>query len=254
MADTEEVVVTIEDRAREMGWKPQDEFEGDETTWVNADIFVARAPLFDKIKIEQRARNSVEKQLEQTNKALRELGEHNKRIAEASYKRALAEFRAAKKDALREGDVVMAEEIQERIDEMKPEVVPVIPEYNPSQQKINDWLAENKWYIDNPEMRNVADGVGKHAVASGKNPDEVLALINDRIRKTYPEEFEPVQQRNKNKDEAPFVESRGKTGGGKAPSKFRPTEEQRRFAKAFVASGAGITEEEYYKQLEELGE
>lgn len=249
----EKQVDTVEDKAREMGWKPQDEYDGDEEKWVSADIFVARKPLFDKVEQEKRARKQLERQLEQNNKALRELGEHNKKIAEVAYKRAVADLRAAKKEALRDGEAVLAEEIQERIDELKPEEVPEIPVVNPIKAQVEAWIEDNSWYRDNVEMRNVADGIANHALAQGKSHEEVFKIVETKIKKMYAEEFGPVQKRNSNKDEAPLVEGRTATGGKKA-SKFRPTDEQRRFAKAFAASGA-ITEEEYYKQLaEDLGE
>lgn len=245
-------VNSVEDKAREMGWKPLEEFEGDEEKWVNAEIFVARKPLFDKVEQEKRSRKSLEKQLEQTNKALRELGEHNKKIAEVAYQRALKELKAAKKDALRDGEALLAEEIQERIDELKPEEVPV-PEVNPMRARIEAWVEDNPWYKTNVEMRNVADGIANAAASQGKSPDEIFELVEKKIKQIYPEEFGPVQKRNPNKDDAPPVEGKGNSAGKKA-SKFRPTEEQRRFAKAFAASGVGLTEEEYYKQLEQLGE
>jgi hypothetical protein len=249
--ENNEVQDTVEDKAREMGWKPQDEYEGD--NWVSAETFVARKPLFDKIEQEKRQRQQLERQLEQNNKALRELGEHNKKIAENAYKRALNELKSAKKEALRDGEALLAEEIQERIDELKPEAVPEVPVVNPIKAKVEAWVEQNTWYRDNIEMRNVADGIANTAIAQGKSPDEVFEIVEKKIKKMYQEEFEPVQKRNSNKDDAPPVETRTAAGGKKA-SKFRPTDEQRRFAKAFAASGA-ITEEEYYKQLaEDLGE
>lgn len=244
---------SVEDKAREMGWKPQDEFEGDDEKWVSAEIFVARKPLFDKVEQEKRSRKSLEKQLEQTNKALKELGEHNKRIAEVAYERAKKELKAAKRDALRDGEALLAEEIQERIDELKPEVVPVVETPNPVAAQIAAWVEENPWYKTNVEMRNVADGIANTAVAQGKSPDEIFEIVNQKIKKMYPEEFGPVQKRNPNKDDAPPVEGKGNSAGKKA-SRFRPTDEQRRFAKTFAAQGI-MTEEEYYKQLaEEFGE
>jgi len=252
MADNEEKQVdTVEDKAREMGWKPQDEYEGDEEKWVNADIFVARKPLFDKIEQEKRSRISMERQLAETNKALKELGEHNKKVAEVAYKRAKAELLAAKKDALREGEHVMAEEIQERIDELKPEDVPEVPVYNPNKVKLDAWVAENKWYAENVEMRNVADGIAITAIAQGKGIDEIFELIGTKMRKMYAEEF-GVTEKSKEKD-APHVESRTAAGGKKA-SRFHPTEEQAKFARAFVQQGVFKSVDEYYKQLAELGD
>jgi hypothetical protein len=243
----------VEDRARELGWKPQEEFDGDEAKWVPADEFVRRQPLFEKIESEKRSRIAMEKQLAETNKALKELGEHNKKIAENAYKRALAELRNAKKEALREGEAVLAEEIQERIEELKPEPVPEVPQYNPNKARLDAWYADNKWYLDNTEMRNVADGLAQDAIAKGKSVEDVLEELPAKIKKLYPEEF-GMQRRNPNKEEAPNVETRGAAAAGKKPAKYQPTEEEKKFARTFVAQGVFKNVEEYYQQLAEMGD
>ena len=39
----------VEQKAIEMGWKPKDNFDGEETDFIDAAEFVRRKPLFDKI-------------------------------------------------------------------------------------------------------------------------------------------------------------------------------------------------------------
>ena len=35
---------TVEDEAKDMGWRPQEEFSGDESKWIEAREFVERKP------------------------------------------------------------------------------------------------------------------------------------------------------------------------------------------------------------------
>ena len=39
----------IEQKALEMGWRPKEEFEGEEADFIDATEFVRRKPLFEKI-------------------------------------------------------------------------------------------------------------------------------------------------------------------------------------------------------------
>jgi len=57
-----------ESEAREQGWKPQDEYEGDPNKWRPAKEFVERGELFGKI-------DSLGKELKETRKALKMLQE-----------------------------------------------------------------------------------------------------------------------------------------------------------------------------------
>ncbi len=248
---------SVEDRARELGWKPAEEFDGPEEKWVEADEFVRRQPLFEKIESEKKARVALEKALELNNKAMRELGEHSKRQAEAGYKRALRELKAERRAALEDGQIVLADEIQERIDELKPEETPEVPEFNPGKQRLDQWMSENKWYTQDVEMREVADGVAKAHFARGGSPEGVFEVIEARIKKLYPDQFgtKETTTRNPNKDDAPPVARSSVGVRGKSPnSTFRPTEEQRRFAKVFVGQGLYKSEAEYYKELSDMGE
>ena len=40
----------IEQKAIQMGWRPKEQFEGDEEEFIDAKEFVRRQPLFDRIE------------------------------------------------------------------------------------------------------------------------------------------------------------------------------------------------------------
>src|SRR5512138_1524244 len=50
--------------AREKGWRPKEEYEGDHEAWVDAEEFIKRQPLFDKIKSQSKKLKELEKTIE----------------------------------------------------------------------------------------------------------------------------------------------------------------------------------------------
>ena len=57
-------------QAREMGWRPKEEWEGEPEKWRDAKEFVERGELYGKI-------DSVGRELKETRKALKMLQEHH---------------------------------------------------------------------------------------------------------------------------------------------------------------------------------
>src|SRR5574343_943735 len=87
----------IEIEAREQGWKPKEEYEGDPAKWRPAKEFVERGELFGKI-------DHMGKELKETRKALKMLQDHHTKVRETEYNRALTELKALQKKHLEEGN------------------------------------------------------------------------------------------------------------------------------------------------------
>src|SRR6188474_2277784 len=98
----------VEQRALEMGWRPKEQFNGDEHEFIDAGEFVRRKPLFDKIE-------QLSKRSKETEKALRLLQEHHTKVEETAKKQVIAELKAQKKNALEEGDAEKVIEIDDQI-------------------------------------------------------------------------------------------------------------------------------------------
>jgi hypothetical protein len=251
---------TVEDQAREMGWVPKDEFDpkdGKKDKWVSAEAFVARAPLFEKIESQKKTIEAVTKAQAQTQKILKEFAAHHERVAKDAYERAKADLKAQRRLALNEGEHDLAEDIQERLDALKPDPVPEVPEVeaNPTAHLVAEWLEENKWYNQDDEMRAVADGIARNEAAKGKSQEDVLKTVASKVKKMFSEHFEhePTQKRNPNKDTAPPVESRNtRSSVSKNTSRYSPSAFERQAAANFVAQGLYKNVEEYYAELAKL--
>lgn len=253
MEDNTPELSPIEEQARAMGWLPKDEFEAaekDPATWVPAEIFVAREPLFKKIDEQHKYTKTLKRELDTLRMTVEEQKAHTERVRATEFKRALEELKASRRQALAEDDHLKAEDIQEEIEAMKEAQKTTVP---PTQTvepppAFVQWSQENEWYKLDTEMREFADATGIIEHQKGKSPEEVLKAVTEKVRKHFPEKF-----RNPMKDKAPGVETPTPGPGTKKGSTFKPTPEQRAIAKRFAETGV-MTEEQYYKDLQAMDE
>ncbi len=237
---------SMEQRAIEMGWRPKEEFDGDEDDFIDAKEFVRRKPLFDKI-------DHQNKELKEVKKALKVLNEHHQKVKESEFKAALNYLKEQKKLALSEGDADKLIEIDEQIVEAKAkqtqEAQAEKQQSNQPHPEFIQWVQANDWYAKDAEMRMTADQIGTAYAASNpdKDPREVLDYVKTRIRKLYSEKFT-----NPNRDKPSAVEGSSRQPVGKPASKEYPlSEEEKKVMHTFVRQGI-MTKEQYIDQLKQI--
>ena len=228
----------IELQALDHGWKPKDQFdESSGKKWRTAEDFMDRKSLFDKIDDQHR-------QIRDLRRGMDSFAEHNRKIEVLAYEKALKDLKAQRKEAIAEGDMLRAEEINDKMDEIRSTAVQAIQSTPPPQPpaEFNAWLAANPWYQNDPDLRAYADGVGNQLVASGVKGQELLAEVARKAR-----EFAPHKFRNPNKNNAVPAE----TGGRKSTKEVSNTlsADEERIMNNMIRAGAPITREEYIKQL-----
>lgn len=231
----------IEAQAREMGWLPKEEYakdsDKDVSKWVSADIFVARAPLFEKIEDQNKRLKSYEK-------TLNDLKKFQASIAEREYKRALDDLKARKKEALSDHDLVAADEINEEIlnlSKQAPAATPAVP------PEFTEWSERNAWYNEDEDLRDFADAKGnKLAAAGGLSSSEILAKVEEAVKRAFPDKF---KKSNPNRAKAPSVESESATAPLSSSDKgFRLTEDEERVARNFERNKV-MTRAEYIAEI-----
>lgn len=231
----------IEQRAVEMGWRPKENFEGDEDDFIDAKEFVRRKPLFDRIEHQS-------KEVKNLHKALTAFKEHYTKVEEAAYNKAVKDLQVRQKDALKEGDVDSYYSIQEEIDAAKEQVstakqaIPDIPQPAEVNPVFLEWKTRNSWYDSASYMRTFADEYGTKLANQGMQPNEVLREVEKAVRKEFPNKFS-----NPNRDR-PGLES-GNTGG-RAPKgdTMVLSDQERRIMNTLVTQGV-ITKEKYIADL-----
>lgn len=229
--------------ARASGWVPKEEYTGEENKWVDADEFVRRGPLFEKINIQNR-------ELKEVKKALAQLATHHASVREDAYKRALDDLKAQKKEAYTEGDPDKLIDIDEQISEVKEaqkafkaeQLTEAAAEAKQIHPEFEAWINKNTWYTNNSPMRAFADALGTELSAKGFTPPQVLSEVEKQVKTEFKHKFT-----NPNREKPNPVEGTGKGSGGK--SSYSPSSMERQIAERFVRQGVFKNVDDYYAEL-----
>lgn len=236
----------IEQKAMADGWRPLEDWTGDEDDWKDAKSFVRDGELFKKIE-------EVKRENKNLRKTVSTFKDHYDKVRETEYQRALDTLKQQKKEALREGDTDLAVDLDDKIDAKKAEnedarqrEVALATEEPALNPEFVSWVNRNKWYNTNQEVREFADqaGVAYKKTHMQASPKEVLDYVEERVAKGYPELFKNV------KKNAPSTVEGG-SGPRKPNSKVTLTEFETSIMKKLVRSGA-LTEAQYMKDIEDL--
>lgn len=246
------------------GWKPEEDYEGSEGTWIDSRTFNMRGELLERIKSQTSQLRGQDRKISSLEDGLKNLSEHNKKMDDVAFKRALSELKSLKVDALDVQDHQQVAEIDDKIDDLKishkePESAPV------SESKVNpeveQWISENTWYRDDLALRGAADALTLETIQSRpelkNNPTEVLGLVTKMMEKQFPEKFNKTTRKRTTQsvsEPGQGDESTRSKGGSKKFSSKHLNEVQMAMGKTFVQAGAMKNLTEYAAQLAEIGE
>lgn len=239
---------SIELKAIDQGWIPKEEFDGDESEFIDAPEFVRRGELFGKIEKQS-------KELKAVRQALEALSAHHTKVKEMEYERALKTLKDARRQATFEGDHERALALEDKIDEVKTEREQIAKDASQATVQETDdrytaefqnWVDKNSWYESNKVMRATADALGKQLYNEGHSPAEVLKMVESEIRREFAHKFSSPASRR-----PMAVEASTRSGTGKKDD-FVLTPEEKEIMRKIVAVTPGFTEADYIKDLKAL--
>jgi vacuolar-type H+-ATPase subunit I/STV1 len=252
-----------EEKAMARGWKPETDYEGEPDQWVDAGEFLRRGELMDTISSLNKRDKQREDKIDQLEGALKNLGEHNKKIALKEYEKAMAELKSQKARALDMEDSRKVVELDDQISDLKDskKALDDSEDDAPTAKKGQNaphpafiaWVGDNPWYKSNSAMRGAADAIAREYVANNPdakdNPSSVLRHVEAKVKEAF----------NMQSKQRPAATSEA-GGEGKATATSKKasarnlTDDQRKVGTVFVKAGAFASLDEYAKQLAELGE
>lgn len=219
--------------------------------------FVKNASFFRKI-------NAQNKKIDELSNIVKQTMDHSAKLEKAGYEKALRDLEDAKVQAVSEGDVeryraynTQAEVVKEKVDSFSRPQVQEAPKIT---QELLDFQKRNETWFNNQsdeniEMAEAADFIDKRIAKQlyerGQiiSQSEHLKMVEDKIKKLYPHRFE--------EDKKPTMTIKS-SGESKSISKDelsgRLTESQRKFIQTARQYGSKLSNEEYAKQLDLLGE
>lgn len=177
--------------AEALGWVPKEKWTGDPEKWTDAESFVTKGekilPLLVKNKRELAEKTRrLEAELEQMRKdsvSFREMVSKQAEREKAELEAQIQELKAAKAQAITDGEGSVAVEIDEKIDKLeekqekldkKPDAGQVHPDY-PA------WKAANPWYGVDQDLTEMANAFAMQIAA--RNPNLQGKPLFDEIDK-----------------------------------------------------------------------
>lgn len=211
----------IEQRARDMGWRPKDEWRGPEENWKSAEDFVRIGENYMPVlkerlgKLEEELSN-VRGEHAKTKSQFQKLADWHRGTWKRQYMKALEDIKVQKRNAVAEHDTELYDELVEREAHLLEEADQVNPDAGITDDAVPEYYVfkeNNPWYGTDPEMSMYADGLQTVLTQHEgiKDDKTFFEEVEKRVRLRFPEKF-----RNQNQALPPAVEGAGASddGGG----------------------------------------
>lgn len=246
-----------EERAREMGWRPKEEWEGDTSNWMEAEKFVERQ---DRLK--ERADGIAKAEIHRLNSQLAELKDtisdfrdHHTKVEQRAYERALKDLKVKQRAAVEDGNAEAFDQVEREIADLQKDVE------KPAEKKVgvnpdfNAWQSENTWYsgdpLEDPDFVEMTDFADKTANAlHARHPELTGRAFYDKVgevvKRRFAEKFENPRRR-----QVAAVEGAGDTTTRRKGKTYADLPAEAKSAcDKFVKAGLFKTRDEYVKEYE----
>ena len=228
---------SAEDVARQGGWKPLEEFDGNQSDWRSAEVFNERGDWIKRAKQQDKRINDLESsfntRLENTNK-----------LHAAALETQKADLVRKRDEAIDNADRTTANDLQDDIDKLNNqpanEAVP-----SGDQSKLDTWNKSNSWIDDGSEKADYGKMRFNSHQSQGKSVEESIAAMERDVAKTFP-------NLNHNRENHPISEGGTKPGRKTAPKKLSMadiTSEEKKFRAAMP--GAWKTDADFLQAVQD---
>jgi hypothetical protein len=208
----------VEQRAKDMGWVPKEDFRGPEENWKSAEDFVRIGENFMPVLKERLGKmettiSDLRKENKKVTGSLSKLAEWHRGTWKRQYEKALTEIRAQKRVAVEEQDTTLYDTLEEQEAALVEEAANDNPDLTTAEgttvPEYDDFQDKNPWYGQDHEMTMYANGLQAILVQHDGITDDKTFFqeVEKRVRTRFPEKFT-----NPNQALPPAVEGTGGEG------------------------------------------
>ena len=169
---------SAEDVARQSGWKPLAEFEGDPAEWRSAEVFNERGDWIKRAKQQDKRMNDLETTFNTRLDNANKLHQHQMEIQKAELVR-------KRDDAIDDADRVTANKYQEDIDKINAQPNESLPANN-SQSTLDSWNADNPWILGNDPKAAYGKQQFSGYQAQGLSVEQSIVAMENDVNKAFP--------------------------------------------------------------------
>lgn len=250
--------LSIEEQARKQGWRPKEEFDGDEEDFVSAEEYVGRSPLYRKI-------NKQNKEIRELQEAFKELGSHMKKREKLAYERAIKELAEERSVAVQNGDTdtfnkidTELESLKQQMQEVKPEETRIVEPVKQAPPEVDAFVKRNKWFngdsVEDKIMTSAAYTIDDNIKRN--NPDistaEEMNLLEKELMKMFPHKYQNTRRTRASDVSSSINTPSSKTKHSKIDWNSLSPIEKQTARKADLIEG--YSAEQYIRELRELGD
>lgn len=178
--DTE--TTDYEARARAHGWKPKEEFVGDETKWVDAKEFVELGE--KKLPILRETNRRLESKINSMQQSIQKMQAIYEAREKAAVAEAIEKLKAERREAIEDGDYSRVEQIEKKIDNTR------LPEVQQPDERYVRFVNECDWFTTSsrpgdPYVTQYAVQVEKELQRDYPDVEERLQKVRERVEERF---------------------------------------------------------------------
>jgi hypothetical protein len=178
---------TIEELATKIGWQPNHKGKD----YINAATYILKSREIQETMKEHN--DNLKGQLSDMQNSIESLKTHNEKVYRADVKRMQTEIedlQKQKREAVELADVDKVDELDKQIDGLQKDLSEPQNNQQPTQNPIYvDWVKDNQWYLDEPEMATYAETVAEQY--AGAPLDRLYKIVRNKVAEVFPEKFDP---------------------------------------------------------------
>lgn len=192
-ADSEDLAGGVEEQARALGWKPEEEYTGRPDKWTDAEAFLEvhgknNGALRRALDEQAKELKEIRKQMAGLDTAHRKVFELQIKKANEEHAQQIAFLKAQRKEARLSGDFETAEELEDQLEAAQkkgPELPEVQSQATTPQKHWRDdpilagWADENPWFEKDEDMNTYAGAMGIRL--RQQNPDMDFRKLLDEV-------------------------------------------------------------------------
>jgi hypothetical protein len=202
--------------AKRQGWVPQEDYNGPEDKWVDADTFVKKGKEINALL--RKDNEFLKREVSEMKSTMMEFKKFHADTEKRAYDRAMLDLREQKKEAIAAGDGEKVLQVDDAIDELKiarKEEKIVAPQQTIDPAFIS-WQEDNRWFGKDTELTAEANLIGE--VVKRQNPaligSDFLEEVTKRVKRMYPEKFTNANRNKPNPVEGSTAKPAGSRGKG----------------------------------------
>jgi len=231
--------------AKRQGWVPQEDYNGPEDKWVNADTFVKKGKEINALL--RKDNEFLKREVSEMKSTMMEFKKFHADTEKRAYERAMLDLREQKKEAIAAGDGEKVLQVDDAIDELKTarkedKIAAPSQAIDPA---FISWQEDNRWFGKDTELTAEANLIGE--VVKRQNPTligtEFLDEVTKRVKRMYPEKFTNANRSKPNPVEGSTAKPSGPRGKGFADLPPEAKSACQKFEKQGL-----VTREQYIKE------